>query len=111
VLTIPNSAYANVGNYVVVITNVAGSKTSSVVNLALTNPVVTLACANAPIKSTSGFSLLISAPQGYTYVLEASTNLVNWTPIATNTAVTASDVFTDTDAPNYPNRFYRVSSP
>jgi hypothetical protein len=61
--------------------------------------------------SQKGFNFQVSVPAGYTYVVQASTDLVNWSPIATNTAVSASDVFTDTDAANYPNRFYRVSSP
>jgi hypothetical protein len=109
-LAIPNPAYSNVGNYSVVITNVAGSKTSSVATLTLTNPVITLTAMTA-VASNTGFSFQVPAPAGYTYVIQASTDLLTWKPIATNTAVTASDVFTDTDAPNYPNRFYRVSSP
>jgi len=109
-LAIINSDYSNVGSYAVIITNVAGSKTSSIVTLTLTNPVVALAAAGSGVLGRAGFSFQVSAPPGYTYVVQASSDLVSWKPIATNTAVTGSDIFTDTDAVNYPNRFYHVSS-
>ena len=41
------------------------------------------------------------------YALEASTNLANWTPLATNVYYNAV-VFADSAAPSYPARFYRV---
>jgi hypothetical protein len=109
-LVIPNSDYRNVGTYAVVITNVAGAKTSSIVSLTLTNPVITLTSISA-VPNNTGFSFQVGVPSGYTYVVQASTDLIDWKPIATNTAVSASDVFTDPNAPNYPNRFYRVSGP
>jgi len=45
---------------------------------------------------------------GSTYVILASTDLANWTPIATNVANTGTVVFTDTSSSNYPVRFYRA---
>ncbi len=41
-------------------------------------------------------------------VIQASTNLVNWTPIATNTLVSGTNAFSDGNFANYPIRFYRV---
>ena len=45
---------------------------------------------------------------GTNYVLEASTNLLDWTPISTNMAETNLFNLLDPDASNFQNRFYRV---
>jgi len=45
---------------------------------------------------------------GSNYVLQATTNLTTWTPIATNTAVTNGFDFFDPAATSFPLRFYRV---
>jgi hypothetical protein len=43
------------------------------------------------------------------YVIQASTNLVDWVTVGTATPDAQGDVnFTDPDAGNYPARFYRV---
>jgi len=42
------------------------------------------------------------------YVLQASTNLMNWTAISTNTAPTNVFYLFDPKATNFPERFYRV---
>jgi len=45
---------------------------------------------------------------GQTYVIEASGDLVNWSPILTNTLNGSSWDFVDTDSTNYTQRFYRA---
>ena len=45
---------------------------------------------------------------GSNYVLEASTDLLNWIPISTNIAPGNSFDVVDPNASNFPNRFYRV---
>jgi hypothetical protein len=45
---------------------------------------------------------------GSNYVLEATTNLSNWAPISTNTAVTTPFNIIDPGASNFPYRYYRV---
>jgi len=45
---------------------------------------------------------------GYTNIVEASTDLVNWAPISTNVASTDDLVITDSTATNFTQRFYRV---
>ncbi|HZI31849.1 MAG TPA: chitobiase/beta-hexosaminidase C-terminal domain-containing protein, partial [Candidatus Binatia bacterium] len=54
------------------------------------------------------FVLPLSGLTGKSYVLQASTNLVDWTSIATNVA--GSDEFNmmDVDVTHWPYRFYRV---
>lgn len=51
------------------------------------------------------FSLFGSA--GRSYIIEGSTNLMNWTPLATNAPVSNLIQFIDAGATNYPSRFYR----
>jgi len=63
--------------------------------------------------SSSSFSngvlqLQFIGAAGSNYVLQASTNLVNWTPVATNPATTTGIIFIDPKSSNYPARFYRA---
>lgn len=49
---------------------------------------------------------------GQKYVLQFTTDLVNWTVISTNTAdSTGASTFNDLDATNYPHCFYRTVTP
>jgi uncharacterized protein (TIGR03790 family) len=56
------------------------------------------------------FHLLVQTPTGLPYVIEASTNLLDWIPMATNT-VPGLVEFEDPAATNFPSRFYRVMGP
>ena len=47
---------------------------------------------------------------GRTYITEASMNLVNWTPIATNRLVTVPTIVVDIGYEGLPARFYRAKS-
>jgi len=46
-----------------------------------------------------------------TYTIEASTNLVNWVPLSTNFAAGPVLDYTDTNASQFSQRFYRAVSP
>jgi hypothetical protein len=46
-----------------------------------------------------------------TYVVEASDDLINWTPLGTVQSDSASTVFIDLDAPLHGYRFYRIIQP
>ena len=52
------------------------------------------------------FRFRLVGTSGQSYVLQASTNLGAWTPLQTN-STTFYD-FTDTNAANFPRRFYRA---
>jgi mono/diheme cytochrome c family protein len=58
--------------------------------------------------SNNVFQLGFSGIAGSNYVLQTSTNLLDWTPLTTNTATTNLFYLTDPAAGNYPRRFYRV---
>jgi uncharacterized repeat protein (TIGR03806 family) len=57
--------------------------------------------------SNGAFNLQLLVVPGSNYVLQASTNMMDWTPIATNPATTNIMLFLDPDSSNYPSRFYR----
>jgi hypothetical protein len=57
---------------------------------------------------TNGFGFTISSgATGQTVVIEAATNLLDWTPLETNTVGPAPAYFSDPDSMNRPRRFYR----
>jgi plastocyanin len=68
-------------------------------------PPITLFSALRP--TASSFQLNYTATTGLVYVVEASTNLFNWTPLSTNTAATTSVTFSNNNATALAN-FYRV---
>jgi hypothetical protein len=48
---------------------------------------------------------------GFPYRLQASTNLMNWIGLSTNTPGATPFTFTDPLGPVYPGRFYRLVTP
>ncbi|HXR05519.1 MAG TPA: immunoglobulin domain-containing protein, partial [Verrucomicrobiae bacterium] len=107
-LTLTHIQTTNAGSYTVVVTNMAGSITSAVATLTVTNPVVILSPASGGGLPPNGFTFQLSLPTGLTYVILVSTDFQVWTPIATNLATSGSVIFTDTAAADYPTRFYRA---
>ena len=60
----------------------------------------------------SGAKLAFTEPAAnIRYILEASTNLVNWTKLMARTSIGVTTNYTDTRAPNYTSRFYRLQVP
>jgi hypothetical protein len=108
-LTVANAQVVQAGSYTVMVTNCAGS-VASAASLVVTNPIITLASANSAM-TPDGFNFQISIPAGLTYIILASPDLVNWTPIFTNVAATSNIVFTDASATNSSSRYYRVLTP
>jgi hypothetical protein len=57
-------------------------------------------------------AITLSGSTNQTYVLEASFDMHNWTSLSTNqTDSTGVFTYVDTDAQNYPSRFYRGVAP
>ncbi|HON08602.1 MAG TPA: delta-60 repeat domain-containing protein, partial [Verrucomicrobiota bacterium] len=50
----------------------------------------------------------LTVSPGYIYALDASTNLINWTPILTNSASGSALIYTDTSASGKDFRFFRA---
>ena len=53
-------------------------------------------------------NLTVRGGIGFVYSLEASQDLVTWLPLHTNLAAGLKLEFQDTDAPKFPQRFYRA---
>ena len=111
---------ASAASYAIVITNVLGSGLAnygiSYVNgtLTVTNVTVVTPVIGSTVSAAGGFTLSGTGGAGQTYILLGAVDLVApvWTPIATNVADTNGGFsFSDTQTTNYPQRFYRVTTP
>lgn len=56
-------------------------------------------------------SFRISGTTGQNYVVQASTNLLQWVNLSTNAAAGGVVNYIDAGATNFPNRFYRLKNP
>lgn len=55
-----------------------------------------------------GYQLSLTGTAGASYVLQTSTNLTDWISVSTNTPAGSQFILTDTNAVNFPYKFYRV---
>jgi hypothetical protein len=60
---------------------------------------------------TNRFGFNLNGAYGQTIVVEGSTNLLDWTPLFTNTANGSPFYFHDPAWTNFPWRFYRARLP
>jgi uncharacterized repeat protein (TIGR01451 family) len=61
------------------------------------------------VADTNGaFTLSLLGQPGQSYIIQASTDLTNWTPVATNTPVTGSFQYTDTNRSSFAHRYFRA---
>ena len=77
--------------------------TGTITNLPSAATVLT----SVPAGVSGQFSFTVAGTAGAQYVVQATTDLVNWTTLQTNTA---PFTFVDTDAGSYGQRFYRATS-
>jgi hypothetical protein len=105
-LYLTNVQPAEAGSYSVVLANAAGSVTGAVVTLTVQVPPAPPGILSAPVYGADGvFQFNVAGAAGSNYVIEASTNLTDWTPLETNTSPFS---FADTNAVNVPMQFYRA---
>ena len=115
VLTYDGSSNAPVaaGNYLVVGTIIDPNYQGSATNTLCINPATPTVTIPPPATLTSAassggqFSFTVTGLTGQQYVVQASTNLIDWDSVQTNTA---PFVFTDTAASSFNERFYRTYS-
>ena len=105
-LALTNVQTRDVGSYVVMVANPWSSVPSAAALLTVTN--FTPPSLAAATMTPNGFTFQLSMPVGHTYVILATTNLQDWTPIYTNVAPTSMVVITDAGATNYGRRSYRA---
>lgn len=103
-LSITNAKLANSGAYMVQVSNSAGvtnSVTAMVTVFTNTTPTVAM-----PAVTTPGqFGFQIPGEVGLKYVIEATSDFQNWTPVQTNTA---PFTFTESNPADYAQRYYRA---
>jgi hypothetical protein len=107
VLSVTNAHLADAGRYTVTVTNLGGSITSPSVLLSVTNPPP--ASLLSPLLSTQGqFQFQLEGLSGRVYVIEYSTNLLEWIPLGTITNNLSPVEFIDPSAPAMVKKFYRA---
>ena len=113
-LTLPPVLASNAGSYSVVVTNAYGSVTSAVaalvVNVPLTAPQI-MADSSGFGFSSGQFGFNLSGAFGQTIIVDGSTNLVDWTPLFTNTVGGSPFSFRDPASSGARWRFYRARLP
>jgi hypothetical protein len=62
----------------------------------------------SPVFGNGVFSMSVTGPLGPDYIVQASTNLVLWNSIWTNFSPVPPFIWTDTNASNFDQRFYRI---
>jgi hypothetical protein len=116
-LTITDVAFTNAGSYTLHAKNAVGTTISApaiVVVSNLANVVVTTVTNVVDFVSaetgmtTEGFKIKLSGPTGSNVVVQASSDLIHWTPISTNLVSGGNTSFTDTTAKSRPGRYYRA---
>jgi hypothetical protein len=81
----------------------SATQTFNVIVNPLTEPNLT-----APLWNGSQFSLTVNGQTGPDYIVLVSTNLVDWTPVFTNSSPTTPFSWTDPNSGLFPVRFYRI---
>jgi sugar lactone lactonase YvrE len=101
-LVIPDFEAGDQGTYFVFVSNALGTVASSNALLYLNTLQLSVASSNG-----SAIQLQMTGTAGGNYVIEASTDLVTWTPLFSNTAASGFLYLTDTNAGIFDQRFYR----
>src|SRR5665213_1077179 len=86
---------------------IAGNIATVAINVVNTNAPLSF---DSGAMTATGFELKLSGPMVPSYIIEASTNLTDWTPISTNSGLTGNVVFTDIEATNFSQRYYRAQA-
>jgi hypothetical protein len=107
-LTLINIQATNAGTYSVTVSNVAGSVTSTSALLTVSAGTPARPQLSDFVFSNGTFSLTVSGDPGLDYIVQASTNLTDWTSIFTNHSPIPPFVWTDLVASNFSQRFYRI---
>jgi hypothetical protein len=103
-LALTNVQPAQAGAYTLLVTNVAGS-ISNVVTLIVLSPPILLF---PEITTNQAFAFVLHGDTGQTYLIEATTNLLDWDQIGFLSNAAGQTPFVDTNALNSVFRMYRA---
>ncbi len=104
-LSLTNVQPEQAGGYSVMVTNALGAATSAVATLTVLHYPVLFA---ARMTTEGVFAFTLSGDAGYNYLIEVSTNLVEWGPLGTLSNALGQADFTDSTSSNSYSRFYRA---
>lgn len=104
-LLINNVQLSAAGDYRVLVNNVAGSLLSDIATLYVDSPLI---FRNAKLLTNGTFQAQLIAIANSNYLMQASTDLTNWTSIATNTSAVGIIFINDTNGTRLPKRFFRA---
>jgi len=109
-LPLTNLRASQAGNYTVIITNSAGSVTSSIASLVVTNPLPTAFTPTSPVKSSSQFQFTFTPVAGLTNTVLTNGVMVGgtWNVFTNIPPQATAALITIIDSPGAPSRFYRV---
>ena len=110
-LTLTNIPITSAGSYQCIISNALGVVTSPATTLNMTRWPLAFSSTNAFTQmTTNGFNLRLTGLAGQgPLVVYASTNLLDWVPVFTNSPVVGSFDFIDSNATNQPALYYRAT--
>jgi len=105
-LRLTNVQASQAGNYVLLVTNLAGSVTSDAAQLKVLVP----PSANVPLVTTSGISISVSTVLGLNYLLESKNALQDpvWTAVTTWLPGTGGIMILQDTNSSSTTRFYRI---
>lgn len=107
VLTLVNVQSSSAGSYSVIVTNSAGTATSTNAFVSVTTtssgPQV-----STPVFSSGAFSLTINGNSGQPITVQVSTNLTHWDNLFTTNPATLPFTWTDPATGNFTQRYYRI---
>ena len=96
------------GTYAMVATNTVGSVITIPAAVVLNSPMHLDSFGPNPTNNL--FQMRVVGFANTNYTISASTDMVHWVPLATNSSPTGLWSFTDAQSPNFSRRFYRVSA-
>lgn len=85
--------------------NAAGVESTFSTEVSYTAPMVAPTLSSPSVQSAKQFSFSVANVAGSQCVVEASTNLIDWVPVQTNTS---PFTFVDSNAGNFRQRYYRT---
>ena len=105
----PPVASAGTSNNITVVVTDNGTPNLSAMNTfaVVVNP-LTQPTESSAAFSNGQFSLTINGTAGPDYIVQTSTDLINWQSLFTNSSPALPFTFTDTNAVNAPVQFYRI---
>ena len=110
-LTLTNVTLSDAGNYDVVATGTYGSTPSAPATLTVFIPAIAATLGSPSYTADNLFQFTVAGSTGSNYVVQVATNLsapTTWISLFTNAS---PFTFVDSNANNFPQRFYRAHTP